>query len=285
MMDISSLTAALLFLVSNVIDYIYFSKYKNRSHFNYTAFKAFETGHIQDEWVFRSEHRNLELAAGILNAMAWFALMIPVLQVAWIQSFSGTRHIGVHVTVAALALGGSMSEFIARLLYIGTSNAGEWLAKDFELDNWLSENSNDMSGWKTLELVHIVVRGMILWVDAVEWLALFGISVLLFFSIHNQKERLFKLSWAYFGLAMGLLSIVDFAADILRLESWRSFSKIAFFTSMLNRLIMLPAWLIWLGCQLPKAKELAFIQRSGEKDLELEVSNVTAAPENSASLT
>lgn len=269
MMDISSLAAAVLFVVSNILDYVYMNKFRERSHFNYTDFTSLDPTFIEEEWEFLGEHRSLELAAGVLNAMAWFALLIPVLQVAWIQSYSGTRQISVHVTVAALALGGSLSEFIARLLLIGTSNAGEWIARDFNLDNWISESSNDKIGWRTLQLAHLVVRGMILWVDAVEWLALFGISVLLFISIHSQTERLLSLPWASVGLVMGLLALIDFAADILRLESWRSFSEIAFWITMLNRLIILPVWLVWLGYQLPKAKELAATRRSDDKGSEI----------------
>jgi hypothetical protein len=283
MMDISSLTAALLFVIGSIIDYVYKNKLRDRTHFNYTDFTSLDPTFIEEEWQFLSEHRSLELAAGTLNAMAWFALLIPVLQVAWIQSYSGTRQIGVHVTVAALALGGSLSEFIARLLIIGTSNAGEWLARDFNLDNWISENSNDRIGWRTLQVAHIVVRGMTLWVDAVEWLALFGISVLLFISIHTQKERLLSLPWASVGLVMGLLALIDFAADILRLESWRTFAEVAFWITMLNRLILLPVWLVWLGYQLPRAKELAETRRSDDKGLEM--SNVAAVPKIEAPLT
>jgi hypothetical protein len=283
MMDISSLTAALLFVIGNIIDYVYIHKIRNRSHFNYTDFTSLDPTFIEEEWQFLGEHRSLELAAGTLNAMAWFALLIPVLQVAWIQSYSGTRQIGVHVTVAALALGGSLSEFIARLLIIGASNAGEWLARDFNLDNWISESSNDKIGWRTLQVVHLVMRGMILWVDAVEWLALFGISVLLFVSIHSQTERLLSLRWAAVGLVMGLLALIDFAADILRLESWRTFSEIAFFITMLNRFVVLPVWLVWLGYQLPRAKELAATRRSDDKGLEM--SSVAAVPKIEAPLT
>jgi hypothetical protein len=112
---------------------------------------------------------------------------------------------------------------------------------------------------------------MILWVDAVEWLALFGISVLLFISIHSQKERLLSLPSASVGLVMGLLALIDFAADILHLESWRSFSEIAFWITMLKRLIILPVWLLWLGYQLPKAKELAATLRSDDKGLEMSI--------------
>jgi hypothetical protein len=236
---------------------------------------------IEEEYQFLSENRSLELAAGTLNSMAWFALMIPVIQVAWLQSCSGTRHIGMHVTIMGLALGGAFIEFISRLLLIGTSAAAEWISISFNLDDWTAENSNDKIGWRTLHLVHIVVRGMITWVDAAEWLALFGITVLLFVSIYRQEERIFSMSWASVGLVMGLLALVDFAADILRLQSWRTFSNIALWTTMINRIILLPVWLLWLGYQLPKAKELATTLRSDDKGLEL--TDEAAAPKIEAS--
>jgi hypothetical protein len=281
MMDISSVVAAILFVISNILDFVYTKRFKDRSHFNYTAFIEMDPTFIEEEYQFLSENRSLELAAGTLNSMAWFALMIPVVQVAWIQSCSGTRQLGMHVTIMALALGGAFIEFISRLLLIGTSAAAEWISISFNLDNWTGENSNDKIGWRTLHLSHIVVRGMITWVDAAEWLSLFGITVLLFVSIYRQKERIFSMPWASVGLAMGLLALVDFAADILRLESWRTFSDIALWATMINRIILLPVWLLWLGYQLPKAKELATTLRSDDKGLELK--DEAAAPKMEAS--
>ena len=46
---------------------------------------------------------------------------------------------------------------LARLLLVGMNNAAEWLAKDFNLDSWTSEN--DGTGWRVLEMIHIVTRG------------------------------------------------------------------------------------------------------------------------------
>jgi hypothetical protein len=257
MMDISCATSAILFILSNILSIVSLKKYQNRSNFDYEAFNELDPTHIQEEWEYRNEHRNLELSAGVINAVAWFSLLIPMLQVVWVQSVSGTRQLALHVTVVVLAFGAATTELIGRVLYTGSTNAAQWLAKDFNLDNWLSEDSNDEIGWRTLEMIHVVVRGMLLWIDALEWLALFGISMLLFVSIQTQKDHLLGRRWALFGVILGLFSIVDFAADVLRLESWRSFSEIAFVTTAINRVILIPGWLFWLGYQLPQAKALA----------------------------
>jgi hypothetical protein len=60
---------------------------------------------------------------------------------------------------------------------------------------------------------------------------------------------------------MGLLALIDFA--LIRFSSG-TFSKVRSGLTMLNRLILLPVWLVWLGYQLPRAK-LAATRRSDDK--------------------
>jgi hypothetical protein len=169
----------------------------------------------------------------------------------------GTRSIGLHVTVGMFAIGGATTELLSRLIYIGSSNAMEWMSKDFNLSNWLGGGQGDDLGWKSLELVHIAVRGILLWVDAIEWLFLAGIFTLLGVSVLGGTEQLFGLRWAGFGAVMAVLSVFDFAAEILRFESWRTFSEVAMLISAINRLVLFPIWLLWLSRLLPKAEAAA----------------------------
>ena len=74
---------------------------------------------------------------------------------------------------------GGIIELLARLLTVGMTNAAQWLAKDFNLDDWDSEG--DGTGWRVLEMIHIVTRGMVLWIDAFEALALLGIAIVIFY--------------------------------------------------------------------------------------------------------
>ena len=78
---------------------------------------------------------------------------------------------GLHMALASLGICGGIIELLARLLTVGMTNAAQWLAKDFNLDNW--DTTGDGTGWRVLEMIHIVTRGMILWIDAFEALAFF----------------------------------------------------------------------------------------------------------------
>lgn len=96
---------------------------------------------------------------------------------------------------------------------------------------------------------------MILWIDAFEWIALFCMLTLLYFSIGTQpkEQRSLPIWWARMGLVIAFLSFIDFSADVLRLEDWPTFGIIAVISSLVNTVILLPLWLILLSCQLHKA--------------------------------
>ena len=259
--DKTCIWATALFIVSNAIGFVYMVSYRQRNHFDYALFTQLDTAHIQSEWEWRSEHRALEIAGGIINAFAWFFLAIPILQVAWIQSQQqGANMMVVHIAVAALAIGGAIVELVSHLLLIGTTNALEWLSQDFNLGQWVDNSSSgaeDGIGWKTLEVAHIAARGMLLWVGAVELLFLSVIFTLLFISIRAQHDRLFDIRWAYFGTVVAGFCFADFTTELLRFESWRTFSALSGALMFFNRLILFPAWLLLLSAQLPKAMEVA----------------------------
>jgi hypothetical protein len=124
--------------------------------------------------------------------------------------------------------------------------------------------------------------GAIIWVDAFEWLALFGIFAGLYYSIVTLPHDGHSLGiWlARLGLLIGLLCLFDFVSDLLRVENWSAFSKFAVLISIVNMLVLLPCWLILLSIQLPSAQpkydfnsaeEEAFVT-DGESDLRMSVS-------------
>jgi hypothetical protein len=184
-------------------------------------------------------------------------------KVAWIQSNFGTRMMGLHISVVVLALGGSFAELLSRLLALGSNNALAWMASSFNLDDWnvmvasnstTNGNLNDEIGWRTLQMIDIAVSGLLLWIDAMEYLFLAGILILLAFSIRTDNQ-LFGKRWARFGVLMAVLGIIEFTFAILRFENWGLFSTFGALINILNQLVLFPVWLIWLGRQLPKAEE------------------------------
>ena len=316
-MDKSCLASAGLFCLSNLIGAIFLAKYHQQQNHDFALFQQFNVEFIQKEWKWRNEHFALETAAGVCNAVAWFILAIPLLQVAWVQyqlqnasvmqqqqqqqqqGTNITKALGLHMTIALLAVGGAITELTSHLMYLGTTNALEWLSKDFTLVNWVSNSSNnndedaddaaggsdvDSVGWKTLELVHIALRGMLLWISAMEMLFLAIIFLLLFVSIksqhvNNNNRRLFSMKWVYFGVILAALCSLDFAAEILRFENWRLFSAFSILITFLNRVILFPAWLLWLGRQLPGAIQM--VTASSAK----EATTTTTRDETSSSST
>mmetsp|Transcript_6507 Transcript_6507/g.10857 ORF Transcript_6507/g.10857 Transcript_6507/m.10857 type:complete len:303 (-) Transcript_6507:79-987(-) len=253
--DLSCLLTTILFWTSNLL-YIVGFGHKNRRSFNFSTWTELEPAYIEQEWQRRSEERGISSAASLLGALAWFSLVVPILNVVWILSVGGQRRVGLHVVIAALALGGSISELLARLMMVGVENVGVWLSQDWNLDNWASEG--DGLGWRTLEVGYMLSRGVIMWIDAFEWLALAGIYTLIFVSLRadtdSSSAASFSMKWAYLGLVLGVLSTIAFLADTLRFLSWKLMTTIEMFVAIVNTLILFPIWLIWLGRQLPRLR-------------------------------
>jgi len=154
--------------------------------YSFQNWKMLDPTYIESRWVEREAARPIMMCAALFGAMAWFWLMVPIVQSAWILSKGGKRSVGPHMLLAALAIVGSLIELISRLMIVGMTNASEWMAKDFNLDDWDTEG--DGTGWRVLEMIHIITRGMLLWVDAFEALALFGIVVVIFYSVVTEPK-------------------------------------------------------------------------------------------------
>ena len=256
-MNILCLLAAVLFIVGNSLHIAFYVKEYQRSHFDPTLYKQLDPDYLKQEWEFRAENRPKFLAGGIINALAWFFLMFPLIQLAYVLSQRGTSRIALHMAVAILAVTGCLTEWIARFLYIGVSMAAELIATDFNLTNWLSANSGDDIGWRALEITHIVTYGLVGFIDAFEWIVLSTILILVHISVRRWRNTVdgttFGAAWNALGLFIALFCILDFVAEVLRLDGFRQFGKVAFWYSAVNRLILIPMWLIVLALKLPYA--------------------------------
>jgi hypothetical protein len=161
------------------------------------------------------------------------------------------------VSIAVLALGGSFLEIVARVMTIGATSAIHWLGSGyFNLDHWTDGEDSaaatgapDLLGWRTLEVITVVVNGLSAWVDAMEWLFLSAILLLVYRSVasHNNTTSAWSMRWATLGLFIGALSFVDLSFNVLRFQSWRTFSVLALMLTTLTRLVLMPVWLVWLS--------------------------------------
>ena len=133
----------------------------------------------------------------------------------------------------------------------------ELLATQFNLDNWITSNSQDQIGWRTLEITHIVTYGFISSIGAIEWIFLSIVMVLVHVSVkrwrRNVDSTTFGACWNALGLFIALMCVLEFIAEVLRLDGFKTFAQIAFWYSAVNRLILIPSWLVILGTRLPYA--------------------------------
>eukprot|EP00536_Pseudo-nitzschia_multiseries_P002111 jgi/Psemu1/251336/estExt_Genewise1Plus.C_280066 len=310
--------AAIFFVIGNSLTITYYVKEYQRNHFDYYKYVALDPGYIQVEWGFRILNRPLYLSAGILNVIAWFFLMFPIVHLSWILSQGGTKWIGLHIAIGVLILTGSLTEWISHVLYIGASMTSQLMAREFNLDNWITSSSEDEIGWRTLEMTHVVTYGFIsaigaiewlilsfvmelfcydffqnpinyvlnqssilevlflaakglVWiVNAAEWFCLAGVFILSFFSVlkwRKHDESTFGAKWNALGLFIGLVSAVDFIAEIIGVEGYKIAWIFVVLYSSLTKLILIPLWIIILGFQLPLATSKAFDSGVGEVEM------------------
>lgn len=267
-MDLSCIVATILFFVGNLFLIIVGvldaqSRTENSSVYEMNLNPDF----IKLRWEFRRNWIGVTMSSSLINALAWLIFTIPILQLAWILSLGGRRNVWMHAAIVILCLGASFTEFISLLFQVGVSNVGEWISKDINLERWIIDTTNgsantvDNIGWRVLELSYTVFTGMSMWVEAFEWLAMFMILTLIYISSRtlvatgseDRPSFTFGRCWAHLGLFIGLLSLIDFAAQVLRFTNWVYFTNISVFFGVLNRLILLPVWLCLLSCQLPAA--------------------------------
>lgn len=258
-MNFMCLLSALCFIVGNTITIVYYYQEYQRPHFNYNEYVELDPTYIQKEWQFRSDSRPLYISAGVINTFAWFFLMFPIVQLAWILSQGGTKWISVHVSITILVLTGSLTEWISHVLYIGSSMTSALLTGEFNLNNWVTTDTSnpDEIGWRTIEVTHIVTFGLVSIIGAIEWLLLAIILFLIHASIRrwqrNVDSTTFGAGWNALGLFIGLMCILEFVTEVMRLIGFKYFAQIAFWYSSVNRIILIPVWLLILGCRLSYA--------------------------------
>mmetsp|Transcript_7865 Transcript_7865/g.8056 ORF Transcript_7865/g.8056 Transcript_7865/m.8056 type:complete len:281 (-) Transcript_7865:446-1288(-) len=258
--DLTCLNAALLFFIANVVrliqNLVELKHYLNKEEFSWEKWKALDVNYLQSTWQIRVNEADLSFIGDMLNVLAWLSFSIPILQIGWILSKGGKRYIQIHSLMVGLVIVGTSVEIVANLMKRGQVDALQFLS-GLNINNWTG--SNDGTGWRVLEMLHIVTDGITLWVDAFEWLAMSGIFIIIYFSSSLEKKGSteppsFGTKWSQLGLFIGILCFIDFIASILRLLNWIVFLRISLAISFINTIVLLPIWLVILGTQLPSAR-------------------------------
>ena len=86
-----------------------------------------------------------------------------------------------------------------------------------------------------------------------------------FESIKVPIQPTFNKCFTYYGLFIGVISLIGFIADVLRFVNWHLYGRIAMAIQIVVGVILLPIWLLIFARQLPVATEkFERIQRWGE---------------------
>ena len=163
-MDKSCILCATLFTFSNFLFLIYFyqeQQYNAQGGFSYESMLLLEPHYILQTWKHRFSYANLTSWASLFNAFAWFSMVIPITQLAYILSNGGKRKPIMHAYLVLLVFTGSFTEFLSRLIMSGMEDSTRHLIIHFSLDDWETayDGEKDGMGWRVLELIHNIVRG------------------------------------------------------------------------------------------------------------------------------
>lgn len=253
--DFFCFLAAFFFVISGVFRTVLFGRNVKTTKSNFALLEAMDGEYLKNEWKdVDGLLEFLRVLHGIVHVIAWCLTATVLFRSAWLQSSKGTRRVGLHASVAFLGAAIAVVELLVRMLAHGSAMALTFMATDFDMENWfgirgLGEGQQDYIGWKVLEVLTIAGKGMLLWVDTVEYLLLATILVFLFISTKGQASPL-STSWSCFGLGIAFLCVVDIVAEILRFTDWNTFVQISFWISTVNRIVLFPNWILWLGVQL-----------------------------------
>ncbi|CAB9507019.1 expressed unknown protein [Seminavis robusta] len=255
-MDWTCFFASLFVFTGNLLLAIWAGIERSRPTFQWDQYRKLDPDFLESHWNDRRDLAGLHLSGSFIIAISWVLLTIPLLQAAFILSHGGRRMIWLHTMIAVLAVAAATTEFVSRLMHIGSWNTGNWISRDFYLDDWGGDPQKPNGiGWKSLEITYQLTQGMILWVDSFEYFALFGICFCLFLSIRTSPSGLLggEMCWGGMGFFIGMLSLADFVFLIVRFVDWDTYNLVSMTFTILIRLILLPSWLLLLAFKLPPA--------------------------------
>jgi len=267
-MDISCLMVLILVFFSDLLSLISIARFNGKPspNFDVKAWEALDVDYIKTEYEEFQGWVAFDNITSMMNAIAMFALLIPIFQVCWILSGRGKRRINTHVLIMIIAIAGGMSELIANLLMTGVRGGSAFIARSVELDDWgLAEEG---IGWKVLELTDAMASSLVTWVNAFEYLSMFLIFFFLWMEVkfehiriktlkregQTTEEETFDENWAAVGVIIGVLGLIEFMAQVMRVTNWRAWTIITRLMSMSSMLVLVPIWLIMLGRKLPRLR-------------------------------
>jgi hypothetical protein len=139
--DIHCTAASALLLLGSFLAFVYRVALRRRITYNEEQsggkFGAFETSLLISTWHARFDLQWLLSTAVFVNACAWVVFSIVIIKLTWVLRCKGKYSLGSTVTIAVLAVGGGVAEFLASLLCLGANRAMSDISNRYELNTWI----------------------------------------------------------------------------------------------------------------------------------------------------
>jgi len=262
---------ALLFWVCNVLEIIVGIRRTSNWTTDKEVYQELLPDYIVADWMNKLDTKSLELASGFIKGIFWIAFCLPIIEMSWILSKGGTRALVWNMGIILFVLGGSYTKWFSTIFWNGMYISFHQTAEYFNLEDWRKSLSpelasqyfdgEDQIGWRVLEVNFIVARGLVWIVNSVEWVCLAAIFSFTFVSVvqwRKEDDTSFGAKWNALGLFIGLLALVEFASEMVGFQVYKIAWIFVVLYAALNRLILIPVWIIILGFQLPNANTKSF---------------------------
>mmetsp|Transcript_34274 Transcript_34274/g.34830 ORF Transcript_34274/g.34830 Transcript_34274/m.34830 type:complete len:343 (-) Transcript_34274:440-1468(-) len=283
---------ALLFWVCNVLEIIVGVRRTSNWTTDQEIYHALIPDYIMADWFVKNETKSLELASGFLKGLFWIFFCVPIIELAWTLSKGGTRAVVWNLGIILFVLGGSYTKWFSTIFWNGMYISFHQTAQYFNLEDWrecispeLSQSlfdGEDQIGWRVLEVNYIVARGLVWIVNSVEWVCLAAIFSFTFVSVfqwRQEDQSSFGAKWNSLGLFIGLLALVEFASEMVGFQGYKIAWIFVVLYAALNRLILIPLWIIILGFQLPTAMHKSFDTSFDSDGDAYDIDDGTTSPE------
>lgn len=260
---------AVLFWVCNAIEIIVGAQRSTKWSMDKEDYKQLLPNYIVDDWLNKADTKSLELASGFLKGIFWILFCLPMIEMAWVLSKGGKRNLAWNFGIMLFTLGGVWTKWFSSIFWNGMYISFHQITTYFNLEDWLNQASKnqynidgeDGIGWRALEVNYIISRGLVWVVNAVEWICLAAIFSFTFVSVfywRKEDDTSFGAKWNSLGLFIGLLALVEFSSEMVGFEGYYVAWIFVVLYAAINRLILIPVWIIILGFQLPKANTKTF---------------------------
>ena len=212
----------------------------------------FEDERVHDRWDARAHAAAPMLLGHLAAALGWLFSLPAVTSLSNVlgggeRSASSTV---VYAFVAAAVL--TIVEFTSEA---GTAQTSAWISSWKLLKDPSRNNEGELTAAQAFEMSYMLTVSRTLWLYAADDLLL-GIALGTASWLQMTSKVATSNRHAVLGLATALACVFDFCFEVNRFQSWRWSNNAVIVTTLTIDVVLLPAWLVWLGVLLRRVETL-----------------------------